>query len=120
MTIALARRYNPMRAAPAKPRAGRKTRCPCQTTAAPQTAAPVRMFSAPPVVQPKLTVGDVGDRFEQEADRVADRVMRMPDPLHTGPIKPGGPATAARFGANALFTLNTRPFASTLICSWPL
>ncbi len=29
-------------------------------------------------VQPKLTVNQPGDRYEQEADRVADRVMRMP------------------------------------------
>jgi hypothetical protein len=30
--------------------------------------------------QPKLTVGASGDAFEQEADRVADHVMRMPEP----------------------------------------
>jgi hypothetical protein len=29
-------------------------------------------------VQPKLTVNPPGDRYEQEADRVADQVMRMP------------------------------------------
>lgn len=29
------------------------------------------------VVQPKLTVGEPGDRYEQEADQVADTVMRM-------------------------------------------
>jgi hypothetical protein len=29
--------------------------------------------------QPKLTVGAPNDAFEQEADRVADRVMRMPE-----------------------------------------
>lgn len=29
-------------------------------------------------VQPKLTVNQPGDQYEQEADRVADRVMRMP------------------------------------------
>jgi outer membrane protein OmpA-like peptidoglycan-associated protein len=31
------------------------------------------------VIQAKLTVNQPGDRFEQEADRVAERVMRMPD-----------------------------------------
>jgi hypothetical protein len=31
-------------------------------------------------IQPKLTIGAPGDAFEQEADRVAERVMRMPDP----------------------------------------
>jgi outer membrane protein OmpA-like peptidoglycan-associated protein len=32
------------------------------------------------VVQAKLTVNQPGDRFEQEADRVAEAVMCMPDP----------------------------------------
>ena len=31
-----------------------------------------------PVVQPKLTVNQPGDAYEQEADAVADQVMRMP------------------------------------------
>ncbi len=30
-------------------------------------------------MQPKLTVGAPNDQYEQEADRVADQVMRMPD-----------------------------------------
>lgn len=34
----------------------------------------------PEGVQPKLSVGRPGDVFEQEADRVAERVMRMPEP----------------------------------------
>jgi hypothetical protein len=33
-----------------------------------------------PLVQAKLTVGAPGDKYEQEADRVADQVMRMPAP----------------------------------------
>ena len=35
------------------------------------------------VIQTKLTINDLGDRYEQEADRVADAVMRMPDPSAT-------------------------------------
>jgi hypothetical protein len=31
-------------------------------------------------IQAKLVVGQPGDNYEQEADRVADRVMRMPEP----------------------------------------
>ena len=31
-------------------------------------------------VQAKLTVGAPNDRYEQEADRTADKVMRMPEP----------------------------------------
>jgi hypothetical protein len=34
----------------------------------------------PPVIQAKLTIGQPGDKYEREADRVADMVMRMPDP----------------------------------------
>ncbi|MGA9998451.1 MAG: DUF4157 domain-containing protein [Pyrinomonadaceae bacterium] len=35
--------------------------------------------SAPPATQPKLRIGQPGDRYEQEADRVASEIMRMPD-----------------------------------------
>ncbi|MCT7966855.1 DUF4157 domain-containing protein [Laspinema sp. D1] len=35
-------------------------------------------FSAPPLIQPKLTIGAPGDKFEREADTIADTVMRMP------------------------------------------
>ena len=31
-------------------------------------------------VQTKLAIGDPGDAFERDADRIADEVMRMPDP----------------------------------------
>ncbi|NCC37022.1 MAG: DUF4157 domain-containing protein, partial [Chloroflexia bacterium] len=34
--------------------------------------------AAPPPVQPKLRLNQPGDRYEQEADRVATQVMRMP------------------------------------------
>jgi hypothetical protein len=37
-------------------------------------AAPPR----PGIIQPKLAIGEIADPLEQEADRVADRVMRMP------------------------------------------
>ena len=30
------------------------------------------------IIQPKLTIGQSNDKYEQEADRVADQVMRMP------------------------------------------
>jgi hypothetical protein len=32
------------------------------------------------VIQAKLRIGQPGDKYEQEADRVADMVMRMPEP----------------------------------------
>ena len=37
-------------------------------------------------VQPKLTVGSPGDRFEQEADRIADRVTAPANDLGTSPL----------------------------------
>ena len=30
-----------------------------------------------PVIQPRLKIGSQGDKYEQEADRVAEQVMRM-------------------------------------------
>jgi hypothetical protein len=33
------------------------------------------------LIQAKLTIGAPNDIFEQEADRVADQVMRMPGPV---------------------------------------
>jgi len=39
-------------------------------------------------IQAKLTVGQPGDKYEQEADRVADAVMRMPDPRVQRQIEP--------------------------------
>ncbi|HEX4611065.1 MAG TPA: DUF4157 domain-containing protein [Urbifossiella sp.] len=38
------------------------------------------LLTAPVGLQPKLTVNAPGDSYEQEADRVADQVMRMPEP----------------------------------------
>ena len=36
--------------------------------------------SARQVIQPKLEIGSPDDEYEREADRVADMVMRMPEP----------------------------------------
>ncbi|HEY9559462.1 MAG TPA: hypothetical protein VIR29_01600 [Anseongella sp.] len=41
--------------------------------------SPVTARSGGAVIQPKLTVNAPGDRYEQEADAMANRVMRMPD-----------------------------------------
>ena len=38
-----------------------------------------------PLVQPKLSIGASGDKYEQEADRVADRIMRTPAAGETPP-----------------------------------
>ena len=41
--------------------------------------------TCPAHVQPKLTVNQPGDRYEQEADQIADRVLRMPEPGMNSP-----------------------------------
>jgi len=38
------------------------------------------LVSQPPLIQFKLVIGQPGDKYEQEADRIADQVMRMPEP----------------------------------------
>ena len=68
-----------------------KTQRPRRRTPIAKPAA-VTPFGPGLVCQPKLTVGVPKDRFEQEADRVADRVMRMPEPVAQGPINSGAPA----------------------------
>src|SRR5438270_99513 len=54
---------------------------------APRRAAPALPAAEKPIppIQTKLAVGPARDRFEQEADRVADRVMRAVD---TAPMAP--------------------------------
>jgi len=42
---------------------------------------------APSTIQPKLTVGAPNDQYEQEADRVANQVMSMPDSATQQPIQ---------------------------------
>jgi hypothetical protein len=39
------------------------------------------LVSQPPLIQTKLAINQPGDEYEQEADRVAEQVMRMPDPV---------------------------------------
>lgn len=43
-----------------------------------------------PLIQLKLKIGAANDKYEQEADRVADQVMRIPGPgvVRTGPSSP--------------------------------
>jgi hypothetical protein len=56
--------------APSPPVIQRVSVCPCDG-GCPRCAA---------AIQPKLTIGRRNDKYEQEADRIADEVMRMPEP----------------------------------------
>ena len=44
----------------------------------------------PKLIQTKLTIGQPGDKYEQEADRTAARVMAMPNPVSAGEQESGG------------------------------
>jgi hypothetical protein len=44
-------------------------------------------------IQPKLKVGSRGDKYEQEADQIADRVMQMKSPERSGSGETGGHST---------------------------
>jgi len=50
--------------------------------------ANVRHILRGPTLQPKLTIGQPNDKYEQEADRVTDEVMRMPEPGVQRQIEP--------------------------------
>lgn len=63
----------------------------------------ISIFSPTAVrLQPKLRINTPGDRYEQEADRVAEDVMRMPDPF----VRPQ---------AKEKPLLQARPLASTIM-----
>jgi hypothetical protein len=54
-----------------------------------RTRSPLTIAPRPAAIQPKLALGPVDDPLEHEADRIADQVMRMPDPnLSTGTARP--------------------------------
>ncbi|MEO1127192.1 MAG: DUF4157 domain-containing protein [Cyanobacteria bacterium J06639_16] len=65
---------------------------------------PVRQEPTIPMVQAKLTVGPAGDRYEQEADRVASQVVdKINSPEASQPIQreraqPGGKEAVQRMG----------------------
>lgn len=49
----------------------------------PQPSSQLSAPRLPGVIQAKLVVGQINDPLEHEADRVADEVMRIPEPLIT-------------------------------------
>ena len=75
--------------------------------------AGIRRILRGPTVQPKLTVGAPNDRYEQEADRVADAVLRMPEPRCDRPAAPFGssPPMIQRLCTECEDDLQRRPIA---------
>ena len=57
----------------------RSSRCACDGGCPRCTAKQESQKKSLPI-QAKLKIGAPNDKYEQEADRVADQVMRMPDP----------------------------------------
>ncbi|MDJ0753610.1 MAG: DUF4157 domain-containing protein [Ardenticatenaceae bacterium] len=51
-----------------------------QPTITPVFAHHFNQIAISPQIQTKLSISQPGDKFEEEADRVADQIMRMPDP----------------------------------------
>lgn len=41
-----------------------------------------------PLIQPKLKISQPGDKYEHEADRVAEQVMRIPEPTVQREVEP--------------------------------
>jgi hypothetical protein len=79
LAAGLGRDFTQVPVQPQTQTAGRNTTrsCPMSPQRCPFGGA---CHSCPPRVQAKLKVGQPGDRYEQEADRVAETVMRMPEP----------------------------------------
>jgi hypothetical protein len=109
----------PEHAPPARPRpsAARPSRAPGKRPPAvgpaAQRALGNRAFGR--YVQAKLTVNRPGDRFEREADRVADKVLRMPVPAVQRACACGGTCAACRDGEDHVHTkpASARPPAAT-------
>src|SRR5207244_170198 len=53
-------------------------------------------------IQPKLTIGAPNDRFEQEADRRADEVMRTPEPRLQRACSCGGSCPTCQTAAESV------------------
>src|SRR5262245_4351749 len=75
----------------AAPTAGSQPAAPAQSTLA-QRLGNAGLLR---ILQAKLTVSDPQDHFEQEADRVADQVMRMPDVAAGSAAAPASTQTTA-------------------------
>src|SRR6476469_453831 len=66
-------------------------------------SSPGAAYPETPVgIQAKLAVGKPGDRYEVEADAIADKVMAMPDPAGAETV-PGGKESVEQIQRNPIF-----------------
>ncbi len=86
----------------------RKTSLPVrQCSPQPSQYPQIRQILRSPTLQPKLMVGAPGDVYEQEADRVADQIMRMPESVvqrHSDPLERAKPIQAKALSGQTLAT----------------
>ena len=122
----------PRNGAPSTARAADVMRAPEQPSSAPSRARTMqtmqrsvgnarisRMLAVP--VQTKLTVGAPGDAHEQEADQVADTVMRMAEPPAAGSMdnRPGAQPVQRQVQRSALAGMIQRsPLSDQLEQTW--
>jgi len=66
------------------------------------------------LIQTKLTVGAVGDRYEQEADRVAEQVLDMPAPVGQQQTAAGGQPAVQRQLEEEKEELQAKPLAASI------
>lgn len=88
--------------------AGRRPPAACSACAAPFEHAFDRLrvhAHSAPAVQPKLFIGAPGDRFEQEADAVAEQVMRQAQPTEPAASRSVAPLPGRASAAGGFETL---------------
>lgn len=52
-----------------------------------QSLSRMKVYGNRPAIQPKITVGAPGDKYEQEADQMAAQVMSRAAPVHSPPVQ---------------------------------
>ncbi len=80
-------------------------KCACGNTAGSSGSCAECQSKQEGILQTKLQIGEVGDRYEQEADRVADQVMAAP--AHS--VISGAPPRIQRFTGQAIEGADTAP-----------
>ncbi|MFN2132094.1 MAG: hypothetical protein ACK2VD_16315, partial [Anaerolineae bacterium] len=65
-------------------------------------------------IQARLTVGPVGDHYEQEADRIAEQALRAPAPAAPSRLDGQPGAAAAQRAAGTEGQLQAQPLATTV------
>jgi hypothetical protein len=78
----------------------------------PQPSSPLAASPLPGAIQAKLVVGEVNDPLEHEADRIADQVMRIPNPAPVASAPPSQvtPKGTALDEEEVPKTLRIKPF----------